>query len=133
MVNLYHRLNGPLRPDERFHLQPVKPFCMAHGWSDWLYRRVEWYNLVLPGGTVADGTVGRFNSYVLLWFIRWYRGTVKCDGSRTHAYQAGQLGEPYDSEHYVMTTTPKEMLSVRLRWRKPVREVWANMGGIALA
>ena len=112
------------RPDERFHLQLGQPICNGWGW-DQLYRRVKWHTLTLP-----DGAEGRFTSYIVLWFVRWYRGSVKCDGTRTLMYQHGQLGEPYDNEHVVMTTTPKEMFSVRLRWRKPDREVYTNMGGI---
>lgn len=126
MLDLYHPLDGRVfREDERFHLQAGQPYCRTFGLDDRLYRRVRWYNLSLP-----DGTGGKFTSYIVLWFFRWYRGTVKCDGTQTFAYWRGQLGEPYDTEHYVMTTTPKEMFSVRLRWRKPDREVWSNQGGI---
>ena len=115
-MNLYDNI----RPDERFHTQPYKPYCIAFGFDDWLYRRVAWYELTLP-----NGSPGGFTSYIVLWFFRWYRGTAKCDGTRTFMWQEdGHTGE------YVITTTPKEMFSVRLRWRKPNREVWYNMGGI---
>ena len=114
-MNLY----AGARPDERFHTQKYKPFCMAFGFDDWLYRRVEWYNLSLP-----DGSPGRFSSYILLWFFRWYRGTAKADGSRTYAWQVEHPNE------YVITTTSKEMLSVRLSYKRPDRERWDNQGGI---
>ena len=114
-MNLY----DGARPDEQFHTQEYKPYCMAFGFDDWLYRRVEWYNLSLP-----DGSPGRFTSYILFWFFRWYRGTAKCDGSRTYGWwNAGNYG-------YVITTTPKEKFSVRLRYKRPDRERWDNMGGI---
>ena len=112
---------GHVRADERFHYQFAHPFGQVYGFDDWLYRRVEWYNLTLP-----DETIGRFTSYILLWFFRWYSGTVKCDGSRTQ-YCRQKLNDP---TLYVMTTTPKEMFSFRIRWRGPFREVWYNMGGI---
>ena len=117
-------LNKDARPDERFHLQTPQPTCSGWG-RDWFYRSVTWQDIYLP-----NGKPGRFTTHVLLWFIRWYAGTVKCDATRTYMYRSGQLGEPYDNQ-YVMTTTPKEMLSVRLRWRSPrYREWWDNMGGI---
>ena len=124
MLDLYAPNTEGRRPrlDERFHLQQPKGWC--DGWGvDWLYRSVKWHNVYLE-----DGSPGWFNSYILLWVIRWYVGTVKHDGSRTFAYENGQLGD-YEGG-YVMTTTPKEMLSVRVRWKKPNREVWTNQGGI---
>ena len=108
-MNLY----DGARLDERFHVESFQPYMTAFGW-DWLYRRVHW---------VMEA--GYFNTYILLWFIRWYRGTAKCDGSRTFAWRAD--GHTAD---YVITTTPKEMFSIRLRYSKPDREVWYNMGGI---
>jgi hypothetical protein len=121
MANLYLTA----RPDERFHLQTAQPWCQAFGRWDWLYRGVRWYDMTRP-----NGSRGRFDTYIFLWFFRWYKGTVKCDGTRTRMFRHGQLGSPYDQVHFVMTTTPKEMFSVRLRWRKPDRERWDNMGGI---
>ena len=48
-------------------------------------------------------------------------------------YRAGQLddgqGEPYaPDQRFVMTTTPKEMASVRF-FVQPGDAVWTNMGG----
>jgi len=145
MLDLYAPNTEGKRPraDEQFHLQCVRkkedePYCVASGaWKfpveDWVYRKVEWRNIHLE-----DGTPGWFNSYIFLWFIRWYRGNVKHDATRTFMLVNGQLDDGrkphYDpatyAKHSVMTTTPKEMLSVRLRWRRPNREVWTNMGGI---
>lgn len=106
-------LHEGARPEERFHVQFTQPAPRAWGW-DWACRRVDWDHL----------DRGKFHSYIFLWFIRWYRGTVKCDGTRTYAWQATHPGE------YVMTTTPKEMASFRLSYKKPDRERWDNMGGI---
>jgi hypothetical protein len=107
------------------------------GWGvDWLYRSVKW----TYEGRWVDRT-GRecllhnmwFNSYLLLWFLRWYVGTAKVDGSRTNMLWNGQLGYPVPMDSWVITRTPKEQFSVRLRWRKPDRERPLNMGGIILA
>ena len=119
MIDLYRNA----RPDELFHLQAEQPVCDAFG-VDWLYRVVKWTNLTLP-----DGGNGAFYSCIVLWVIRWYKGTAKCDGSRTYQLWAGYLGTPFPHE-YVITTTPKELFSVRLRWRRPDRERFDNMGGI---
>lgn len=118
-------LHRGARSDERFHLQSVQPTC--EGWGvDWCARRVTWHGLTRP-----DGAAGAFSSVILLWFLRWYWGTVKVDASRTFATRHGHYGEvPGIESAYVMTTTPKELLSVRLRWHKPDREVFTNMGGI---
>ena len=109
------------RPDEQFHLQYGAP----RPYVRWSYgvRRVEWANVVLP-----NGMPGEFTSY---WFagVKWYRGTAKCDGTRTYAYWYGQLGEPVDLDQYVMTTTPKEMFSLRFGWYKADTQ-WNNMGSI---
>ena len=107
------------RPEERFHVKPTKPYCVAFGLDDWLYRRVEWFHLTLP-----DRSPAWFTSYILLWFFRWYRGTAKADGSRTFAWQAD------GNQGYVITTTTKEMFSVRVRYKRPDRERFDNMGGI---
>ena len=113
---------GHVREDERFHYQRFVPYCQAFGFNDWLYRRVEWYGLSLP-----DGSAGHFASYIVLWFFRWYKGTAKCDGSRTY-YCRERL---YDPEVFVITTTPKEMFRICLLcWGKSYREIWSNMGGI---
>ena len=109
-MNLYDNT----RPDEEFHIEHSPPYMTAWGWCDCLYRRIHW---------VMEA--GYFNTYILLWFIRWYRGTAKCDGSRTFAWR-----EDRHTADYVITTTPKEMFSIRLRYKKPDREVWYNMGGI---
>lgn len=126
------------RPDERFHLQIGQPWCEGWGW-DWLYRSVEWYGIYRE-----DGFPGQFKSYVLLWFIRWYIGNVKCDSTRTGMYWNLQLedgiGEQYIPDipipdrpktgKYVMTTTPKEWGSLRFHGKPLDREVWTGMGNI---
>ena len=128
-------LHQGARHDERFHLQYGTP--KPHGVGvDWLLRRVWWTGVYLPdvapdgAPLLAHQRSGRFASWVVLWVVRWYWGTVKCDGTRTRAYWGGQLGEPVLAGAFVMTTTPKEMFSFRLRWRRPDRERWDNMGGI---
>lgn len=112
------------RPDERFHTQHTRPMCK--GWGvDWLLRRVRWYGLWLPGYTAA----GQFSSYIFLWVFRWYCGTVKCDGTRTFVWQGSGGADSHPGE-YVMTTTPRELFSVRLSLKRPDRERWNNMGGL---
>lgn len=116
------------RSDERFHLQTGEPRPIISG--GWFKRTIRWTNLFLP-----DGTPGVF---VSTWMfgnsVHWYSGTVKCDGTRTHMYWWGQLDDGVEPKYtpsiiqYVMTTTPKEMLSVRL-FTKPGELVWSNMGG----
>ena len=55
--------------------------------------------------------------------------TVKCDGSRTHALRAGQLGgDAAQQRMFVMTTTPKEKLALRHHAVDAV-PTWDNMGG----
>jgi hypothetical protein len=124
MQNLY--LNA--RPDERFHLQMGPP--IPHVTRLGLVKRVTWSNLILP-----DGSPGHFTSWWVLGnAIHWYRGNVKCDGTRTRMYWAGQLDDgelPHyvpDLTKYVMTTTQKEKTSVRF-FTKPGDPVWDNMGG----
>lgn len=122
-------LHKGARADERFHLQVGPPVPhVSRVW--WLYKRVTWSNLTLP-----DGTPGRFVSWWLIWnALHWYAGNCKCDGTRTRMYWSKQLedgtGEPYtpDANKYVMTTTPKEAISVRF-FVDPGMPVWNNMGG----
>lgn len=102
-------LHAGARPDEAFYLQAEQPTCTGWGW-DWLFRKVTWDY--------------QFSSYILFWYIRWYYGQEKCDGSRTKQWNS--WGYP----GYVITTTPKEKFSFRLRGTKPDREVWDNAGGI---
>lgn len=116
------------RPDERFHLQVGAP--VPHVTNLWLIKRVTWSHLFLE-----DGSSGTFVSWWVLGnAIHWYRGTVKCDGSRTRLYWNGQLDDglppPYrpDPTNYVMTTTSKERVSVRF-FVDPGEPVWDNMGG----
>jgi hypothetical protein len=117
------------RPDERFHLQTGQP--VATVWSLFgLLKRVTWSHIFL-----ADGTPGSFTSWWVLGnAIHWYQGNVKCDGSRTQMYWGGQLDDglppPYIplKTKYVMTTTRKEMLSVRF-FVDPAQPEWDLMGG----
>lgn len=108
------------RPDERFHLDRFEPVMSTFG-VDWLCRRVHWVHAT--GGWT-------FTSWIVLWVFRWYHGTGKVDGTRTYAYRAGQYGQPVDVYAFVVTTTPKEMWSVRFSTHSPDRERVGNMGGI---
>lgn len=116
------------RPDEHFHLQTGQP--VPHVLDLKIVKRVSWSNLTLP-----DGTPGTFVSWWIFGnAIHWYRGTTKCDASRTYMYWNGQLedglGTPYvpDPSKYVMTTTEKERFSVRF-FVDPSEPVWTVMGG----
>jgi hypothetical protein len=116
------------RPDERFHLQSGEPIPEVTG-SLTFYRKVRWRNV-----WNVDGSAGEFSSTVInfgLKYLQWYSGTAKCDGTRTLMYRAGQLGEPYDQDRCVMTTTPKEMKAWRFRSKDAIDAVpvWTNMGG----
>ncbi len=112
------------RQDERFHLQPVQPEPHVLGWR-WLVRRVSWANVFNP-----DGSEGKWISWTVLWFLHFYHGTSKCDATRTFMYRNGQLGDPHNQTDFVMTTTPKEMLALRLRkGGMDATPVWTNMGG----
>lgn len=116
MLNL--TLNA--RPDERFHLQIGRPWCHIE-WTWWGLRKCVWEHVRL-----ADYSPGEWTSYWFL-FVKWYRGTAKCDGSRTQDYWQGKFGTPVWEGCVVMTTTPKEMFSLRVGlWnRKPS---WDAMG-----
>lgn len=116
------------RPDERFHLQTGCP--VPHVLDLKIFKRVSWSMVFLE-----DGTPGTFVSWWLFGnAIHWYRGNVKCDGSRTRWYWAGGLdngiGAPYVAQptKYVMTTTPKEKFSVRF-FVDPGTPTWDGMGG----
>ncbi len=113
---------------ERFHLQDGPP--VPHVTKNWFYRITRWSNLRLP-----DGTPGTFESWWLIGnAIHWYKGDVKCDGSRTKSYWAGMLDdgvEPHyvpDPNKYVMATTEKEKFSVRF-FVDPGDPTWDGMGG----
>lgn len=113
---------------ERFHLQYGPPVPKV--WKFLGMKHVSWSNLCLP-----DGTAGRFSSWWLIGnVIHWYRGDMKCDGTRTRMYWAGQLddgqGTPYtpDPRQYVMCTTEKERFSLR-GFVDPGEPTWDNMGG----
>ena len=103
------RLHAGARPDEKFYVQVEQPTCSAFG-TDFIFRVVSWD---------ID-----FKSFIFLWFFRMYIGNEKCDASRTFMWNG--MGNP----GYVITTTPKEKFSFRVRYKKPDREVWTNMGGI---
>ena len=118
------------RPDEQFHLQRGQP--TPHVIDLKVIKFIRWSNLFLP-----DGTPGYFHS----WWVfgnafHWYRGNVKCDGSRTRwdwgaedRLDDGRLPHYIpDPDQYVMTTTPKEKFSVRL-FVDPALAQWDVMGG----
>jgi len=122
------QLQKGARPDERFHLQTGPP--VPHVTNLWFMKRVTWSNLFL-----ADGTPGSFASWWIIGnAIHWYKGTVKCDATRTQMYWHEQLDDgawpPYtpDPAKYVMTTTEKEKFSVRF-FVDPGEPTWSNMGG----
>lgn len=116
---------------ERFHLQPGEPKYLGEERKYFGLLRIQrWGNLTLP-----DGSPGVWVSS--WWFgnaLYYYRGTCKCDGTRTRMYWYGQLddgtGAPYmpDLNKYVMTTTKKEMFSVRF-FVDPSEPRWDAMGG----
>ena len=119
------------RPDEQgyFHLQsgPPVPHISTVGW---LWKKVTWSNLFL-----ADQSPGRWESWWLIGnSLHIYKGTAKVDGTRTRMYWRGQLDDGKgllytpDPNLYVVTTLPKEMLSVRL-FTKPSPPHWDSMGG----
>lgn len=116
------------RPDERFHLQTGPPVPSVL--NLWVVKRIVWRHLFL-----ADGSPGTFTSWWVMGnALHWYQGTVKCDGTRTRMYWAGQLDDGLpptyrpDTRQYVMTTTPKEKFSLRI-FVNPGEPVWDNMGG----
>lgn len=116
------------RVDERFHLQRGRPVATVS--QSWFHKTITWSNIFLPDGAPA--------TFVSRWIfgraLHWYRGTAKCDGTRTRMYWAGQMDDGRatryvaDSDAYVMTTTHKEMASVRF-FVKPGEPTWDNMGG----
>jgi hypothetical protein len=113
---------------EHFHLQEGPPVPSVR--RNWLYRITRWNNLQLQ-----DGTVGFFESWWLIGnAIHWYKGNVKCDGSRTRAYWKGELDDGVppvyipDPNKYVMATTEKEKFSVRF-FVDPGEPTWDGMGG----
>lgn len=124
MLNLH--LNA--RPDERFHLQVGQP--VPHVTNLWIVKRVTWSHIFLE-----DSTPGMFVSWWVIGnAIHWYKGTVKCDATRTHMYWNKQLDDGLppmyrpDKMKYVMTTTPKEQFSVRF-FVDPGEPTWEGMGG----
>ena len=128
MLNL--NLGDP-HPDHFYHLQAGEPVYLGEERKCFgLLRIRRWGNLFLP-----DGSLGTWVSY---WWLGnalyYYRGTCKCDGTRTRMYWSGQLDDgqppPYvpDPKLYVMTTTKKEMFSVRF-FIDPNEPNWDSMGG----
>ena len=125
MLNLQKAANE----DERFHLQtgpPVPHVTRFFG----IAKRVHWSNLIMP-----DGSAGRFVSWWLFGnALHWYVGTMKCDGTRTRLYWAGQLDDGHapryvpDLRQYVMTTSERERRSVRF-FVDPGEPTWDGMGG----
>lgn len=116
-------------PTHFYHLQHGPPVPRVKNIFG-IMKRVTWSNLFLP-----DGTPGTFTSWWIIGnAIHWYSGNVKCDGTRTRMYWAGQLDDgqvpPYtpDLTKYVMTTTEKEKLSVRF-FVDPGEPTWDGMGG----
>ena len=68
------------------------------------------------------------------WWLRWYWGTGKVDGTRTQMYWNGQLGDPGDPpgdpKCYVVNTWAQEMWSVRFHKDSLDLYRWDNQGGI---
>ncbi len=132
MLNLYQPDPGGNvpRPDEEFHLQKGEPVSRTVTFAFGLGFVRIWHNLSL-----ADGRMGKFRSWWLFGQrVHWYKGNVKCDGSRTYMYWNGQLDDGMPPKYipdptlYVMTTTPKEKLAVRFN-QTPGEVSWNNMGG----
>src|SRR5262245_46902824 len=102
-------LHKNARHDERFHLQKGQPVPhVSRVW--WIYTKVSWSNLFPP-----DRSPGTFESWWVIGnAVHWYKGNVKCDGTRTRMYWWGRLddgkGIPYvpETDKYVMSTTEKE-------------------------
>lgn len=125
------------RTDEQFYVSPIPVMPMPTLMEYWWGRRVEWTGIYLP-----DGSRGTFISTTIntpFKKVRWYKGDCKCDATATFQYWSGELdngdGHPYTPNKLcvVMTTTPKEMLSVRLVSKQPpIIDLmsWTNMGGI---
>ena len=116
------------RSDEHFHLQTGPPVLKVM--NLFVVKRVTWTNVFLE-----DGTPGYFISWWIFGnAIHWYHGNVKCDGTRTRSYWNGELDDeqaPHytpDPTQYVMTTTEKEKVSVRL-FVDPGEPAWDGMGG----
>ena len=126
MLRLHHKGH---RPDEQFHLQTGQP--IPHVINLWAVKYVRWSNIFLE-----DGTPGYFHSWWVIGnAVHWYKGNVKCDGTLTLWYWAGDdrlddgLPPHYvpDPNKYVMTTTPKEKFSVRF-FVDPNEPRWDVMG-----
>ena len=106
----------------KFELRHDLDHMSAWG-SDKLLRVVTWKD--------GDGDVW-FRSGILFWYIRWYFGKFKLDGTRTKWYWQGWLSDgviPVAKE-YVVNLNPAERWSLRFRSVKPDRERWDNVGGI---
>lgn len=104
------------RPDERFELSEMP--VVKHHFDIGLIRRTSW-------------TLG-INTFVSWWFLnhlQWYRGSAKCDGTRTRMAWAGQLGDKLDTRLVVVTTTPSEMSAFRIKANGPSAPTWDDMGG----
>lgn len=121
-------LNKGARPDERFHLQTGAPIPQVTRFL--IGKRVTWNGLYL-----ADGSPGYFVSWWLFGNgLHWYRCNAKVDGTRTRMYWAGQLDDGVVPQYipnpikYVVTTTKKEMASVRF-FVDPGEPTWDGMGG----
>ena len=93
------------RPDERFFLSRWKPTPLLV-LQLWVVRLVLWGPW--PFVSLAVGPLWKERA------LQMYGG-VKCDGSRTFMLRHGQLGgTPDEQAQYVMTTTPKELVAVRI-------------------
>lgn len=125
-------LHKGTRPDpyERYHLQVGQPLFRV--WRSWfgIVKHVTWSHLFLE-----DGRPGAFESWWVVGnAVHWYKGNVKCDGTRTRMYWGGELDNGLfptytpDTNKYVMTTTPKEKFSVRF-FVDPAEPRWDVMGG----
>jgi hypothetical protein len=120
---------------EKFHLQPTQPLYVEEyfKWGCGRVRQVKWFGL-----KTDKNEIGIFNSWTLRLYdiddnhfraIQYYKGTVKCDGSRSKMLFNGQLGgTAFEQLMYVMTTTPSELMALRIKKIDKV-PVWNNMGG----
>lgn len=114
--------------DDLFHVQHMIPTSKVYGWP-WLLKVVVWYDL-----TKADGSKGKFKSFILFWIIRWYWGNSKCDPTQTRVlWEKEGIGFnalPKPKYPYVMNTACSEGWSFRIHFQSAQNEYWDSMGSI---